>query len=33
MWETVSTNDLLLILPSHLSQEIRLIRRNGAHYL
>ena len=33
MWETVSTNDLLLMVPSHSSHEIRLIRRNGAHYL
>ena len=33
MWETVSTNDLLLMVPSHFSHEIRLIRRNGAHYL
>ena len=33
MWETVSTNDLLLMVPSHFSHEIRPIRRNGAHYL
>ena len=33
MWETVSTNDVLLMVPSHFSHEIRLIRRNGAHYL
>ena len=25
MWETVSTNDLLLMVPSHFSHEIRLI--------
>ena len=33
MWETVSTNDVLSMVPSHFSHEIRLIRRNGAHYL
>ena len=33
MWETVSTNQGLLLVPSHSSHEIQLIRRNDAHYL
>ena len=33
MWETVSTKDMLWMVPSHFSHEIRLIRRNAAHYL
>ena len=33
MWETVSTNELLLMVPSHFGHVIRLIRRNSAHYL
>ena len=33
MWETVSTKRQLLMVPSHSSYEIRLMRRNGAHYL
>ena len=33
MWETVSTNQRLLMVPSHSSHEIRFIRRNRTHYL
>jgi hypothetical protein len=33
MWETVSTNQRLLMVPSQSSHKIRVIRRNGAHYL
>ena len=33
MWEAVTTNHRLLIVPSHSSYEIRVIRRNGAYYL
>jgi hypothetical protein len=33
MWETVTSRRRLLMVPSHSSYEIRLIRRNGAHYL
>ena len=33
MWEMVSTNHVLLIVPSHSNHEFRLIRRSGAHYL
>ena len=33
MWETVTTNHGLLMVPSHSSHNIRLLRRNGAHYL
>jgi hypothetical protein len=33
MWETVSTHQGFLLVPSHSSHGIRLIRRNGANYL